>query len=97
MKILNDIKAYMEEAALQIAKEQGFKPESEEHMADWLVANRVAICTRASRLMWSILAKLKKHKVEETVKSIMSVKVWRKVRVDDINHQVACAIKKSLC
>lgn len=46
-----DVAAYLVQAAIQIAEEQGFQPENEEAMRQWLQANTQAVGERAQEAM----------------------------------------------
>jgi len=90
--IPEDVKAYMTQAATEIAKEQGFVPENENVMTEWLMTNRVAICERASKLMWALLEKMKQPEVT----SVLSASTWARVRNSENNRIANRAINDAL-
>lgn len=84
LNIPDDVKAYLSEAACQIAQEQGFKPQDESEMGDWLNANLKPIAERASMIQWSLLNRMEPHKKE--VVQILAAKVWGQIRRQQINQ-----------
>ncbi len=58
--------------------------------------NAVAIATKASDLQWEMWNKLQKPAVMQSVRQIISARVWGEVNKREINRKVNVEIVKAL-
>jgi hypothetical protein len=87
-----DVKAYLIQAAAQVAKEQGFCPESQEASDTWFRANAVAIGDRARDLQIELLNKLTAESgyyrgTRDRVCRILAAKIWEEVNVREVRRR----------
>jgi hypothetical protein len=87
MEIPSDVKAYMEDAAVEIAKEKKFIPESEKELMSFMTTNNKTIVDRASKNMWNILKKIQKNGAQQKITNVMAAKYWHRVRTSEINRR----------
>ncbi len=79
--------AYMIEAAVEIAKEQGFVPANENEVGCWMMNHREAIVKRAIEIQWNLLDRLEKNrKAKDALVTILSAQVWLAANRDKVNN-----------
>lgn len=83
-----EVKAYMIEAAVEIAKEQGFSPANENEVGCWMMNNREAIVTRAIDIQRGILDRVNNKKAKDALVTILSAQVWLAANRDKVNEIV---------
>jgi hypothetical protein len=86
---------YLLSAAVEIAKEQNFKPSSPDELRLWLEANTEAVAKRAIALQYELLNKLESPEGKK-VKELMSITVWTECRRRDLVSESNAAIDKAL-
>ncbi len=90
-----EIAAYMVEAAVEIAKKQGFVPANENEVGCWMMNNREAIVKRTIEIQWSLLDRLKKNPdAMRALSTILSAQVWIKANIDQANQEMQKAIRR---
>ena len=83
------VAAYMIEAAVEIAKEQGFVPANENEVGCWMMNHREAIVKRAIEIQWNLLDRLgKNRKAKDALVTILSAQVWLAANQDKVNSIV---------
>ena len=85
---------YLEEAAIAVASEQGFKPSSEEEMGNWLNINIKEIAQTASDMQFALLEKVQKDR--ERITKVFCARVWGEIRRRPINWEMNQAINEAL-
>jgi hypothetical protein len=84
-----EIAAYMVEAAVEIAKKQGFVPANENEVGCWMMNNREAITKRSIEIQWGLLDRLKKHpEAMRTPSTILSAQVWLAANREQVNRVI---------
>jgi hypothetical protein len=87
--IPNEVKAYMIEAAVEIAKEQGFVPVNENEVGCWMMNNREAIVRRSIEIQWGLLDRLRKNpEAMHALSTILSAQVWLAANRDKVNRVI---------
>ncbi len=89
-----DVQAYLVQAGINVAKREGFQPESMEQMTEWMQRNRVAICEEACDLQAALLEKLTKQ--QDRITSIMSMRVWATVQRQELRRKEMEAYTQAL-
>lgn len=81
------VAAYMIEAAVEIAKEQGFVPANENEVGCWMMNNREAIVKRAIDIQWNLFDRLERNrKAKDALVTILSAQVWLAANQDKVNN-----------
>lgn len=89
-----EVKAYMIEAAVEIAKEQGFVPANENEVGCWMMNNREAITKRSIEIQWGLLDRLKKNpEAMHALSTILSAQVWIQANRNQVNELIQTVIK----
>jgi len=83
-----EIAAYMVEAAVEIAKEQGFVPANENEVGCWMMNNREVIVSRAIDIQRGILDRINNKKAKNALVTILSAQVWLAANQDKVNSIV---------
>ncbi len=83
-----EIAAYMIEAAIEIAKEQGFVPANENEVGCWMMNHREAIVKRAIDIQRGILDRINNKKAKNALVTILAAQVWLKANTDKVNKVV---------
>lgn len=83
------VKAYMIEAAAEIAKEQGFSPASANEVGCWMMNNREAIVKRSIETQWGLLDRLKKNpEAMRALSTILSAQVWLAANTEQVKQVI---------
>ena len=89
-----EVTAYMVQASVELAKEQGFTPASENDAGCWMMNNREAIVNRAIEIQWNLLDRLEKNKkAKDALVTILSAQVWLAANRDKVNEIVKRATR----
>lgn len=96
-----DVKAYLIQAATEVAKEQGFCPEDQEASDAWFRANAQAIGQRAQDLQVNLINKLCADSgyykgTRARVAGLLAAKVWEEVNVREVHRQANRATEEAL-
>jgi hypothetical protein len=83
-----EIAAYMIEAAVEIAKEQGFSPANENEVGCWMMNNREAIVTRAIDIQRGILDRRDNREAMRALSTILSAQVWLAANRNQVNELI---------
>jgi hypothetical protein len=84
-----EIAAYMVQASVEIAKEQGFTPADENDAGCWMMNNREAITKRSIEIQWGLLDRLKKNpETMRALSTILSAQVWLAANRDKVNRVI---------
>jgi hypothetical protein len=78
--------AYLQQATVEIAAEQNFKPASESQLMAWINKNSMAISERAGDLQQNFIAKVLAEK--KTIFPAVSAVVWGDINKDKIDEDV---------
>ena len=89
-----DAAKYLEEAAMSVATEQGFKPASEAEMGNWLNDNIKEIAQTAIDMQQALLEKVLKD--QERITKVFTARVWGEIRRRPINRAENKAINEAL-
>jgi len=83
------VKAYMIEAAVEIAKKQGFVPADENDVGCWMMNNREAIVKRSIEIQWGLLDRLRKNpETMRALSTILGAQVWLAANRDQVNEVI---------
>lgn len=89
-----EIAAYMVEAAVEIAKEQGFVPANENEVGCWMMNNREAIVKRSIEIQWGLLDRLRKNpETMRALSTILGAQVWLAANRERVNELIQNAVK----
>ena len=86
-----EIAAYMIEAAVEIAKEQGFVPANENEVGCWMMNmnNREAIVKRSIEIQWGLLDRLRKNpETMRALATILGAQVWLAANRNQVNEVI---------
>jgi len=83
-----EVKAYMIEAAVEIAKEQGFSPANENEVGCWMMNNREAIVTRAIDIQRGILDRRDNREAMRALATIMGAQVWLAANTEQVKQAI---------
>ena len=84
-----EIAAYMIEAAVEIAKKQGFFPASANEVGCWMMNNREAIVKRSIEIQWGLLDRLRKNpETMRALATILGAQVWLAANRDQVNEAI---------
>jgi hypothetical protein len=84
-----EIAAYMVQASVEIAKEQGFTPADENEVGCWMMNNREAIVRRSIEIQWGLLDRLRKNpEAMHALSTILSAQVWLAANRDKVNRVI---------
>ncbi len=87
--IFPEVKAYMVEAAVEIAKEQGFVPANENEVGCWVMNNREAIVKRSIEIQWGLLDRLRKNpETMRALATILGAQVWLAANRNQVNEVI---------
>jgi hypothetical protein len=78
--------AYLQQATVEIAAEQNFKPVSESQLMVWINKNTMIISQRAGDLQQDFIAKVLAEK--KTIFPAVSAVVWGDINKDKIDQDV---------
>lgn len=76
--IPKDVEAYLVEAAANVAKKQGFVPETPERAKQWMAQNIVEVAKEAMRLQEQTFLKFLKN--QDLVTDLYTAKTWSRQR-----------------
>lgn len=93
-KIRPDVQAYLIQAGINVAKREGFQPQSIEQMAKWMQRNHVAICEEARSLQSALLEKITKQ--QDRITDIFSVRVWTTIQRQNLRESEIMAYEEAL-
>jgi hypothetical protein len=77
---------YLEQAAVEISKEQNFQPANRAELMAWLNDNTAIVSQRASKLQQDFIAKVLAEK--KTIFPALSAVVWGAINKDKIDRDV---------
>lgn len=86
------VAAYMIEAAVEIAKEQGFVPANENEVGCWMMNNREAIVKRAIDIQRCILDRIDKKSMK-ALATIIGAQVWLAANAEQVKQVIEKATR----
>ena len=87
-----EIAAYMIEAAVEIAKKQGFVPANENEVGCWMMSNREVIVRRAIDIPRCILDRIDKKSMK-ALATIIGAQVWLAANAEQVKQVIEKATR----
>jgi hypothetical protein len=84
---------YLEQAMVELIKEQNFQFNDQAELKVWMDENSKAIVERSSDLQMAFFNKVQEHKTE--ICQVMSAKIWGRIRTAEVERDVQQEITKA--